>query len=114
MPKWLLLSLVLFVVILTALITYTVNANKQPKKSDVDAAINQAKYLYRLRKERGEDFSIGPCLSNALMPNWVADIAHNPRQSMDDLVENQCPAYVEGRAHHFVELDTNGNLIRAR
>lgn len=114
MPKWLLVALSLVAVILTSLITYTLNSNKQLKKSEIDTAVNQAKYLYQMRIDRSEDLSSGPCLSNALMPDWVADIAHSPRQAIDDLVENQCPAYLEGRAHHFVELDLNGNLIRAK
>lgn len=106
----------LVVVMGVALITLYIN-NTSPtsvKKSELDTAINQAKYLYRSAKEQGRDFSSGPCLSNALMPNWVADIAHHPRQAIDDLPENQCPAYREGRAQHFVELDTEGNLIRAQ
>ncbi len=48
------------------------------------------------------------------LPDWVCDIAHSPRQSeIDDLPENQCSAYREGRAKHFVEVDMNCNLIRA-
>lgn len=103
-------------VIGVALITLYISSTfpKSVKKSELDSAINQAKYLYRLEKEGGRNFQSGPCLSNALMPRWVADIAHQPRQPIDDLPENQCPAYREGRAQHFVELDTEGNLIRAR
>ena len=48
------------------------------------------------------------------MPGWVVDIAHSPRLSIDDLPENQCPAYLQGSAQHFVELDPKGNLIRAK
>lgn len=114
MPKGLLLTLALTVVAVTAFATYISNTANTVKKSELDTAVNQAKYLYGFKKATGEDLSSGPCLSNALMPDWVADIAHNPRQSIDDLAQNQCPAYLEGRARHFVELDLNGNLIRAR
>lgn len=113
LPKSLLVALALTAVILTALITYILNSGGV-KKSDIDIAVNQAKYLYEMEKGKGRDFSTGPCLSNALMPDWVADIAHSPRQTIDDLAANQCPAYLEGRARHFVELDLEGNLIRAR
>lgn len=115
MPKTLLLSISLTVITLTALATLFLNSvsQKSTSKSEIDTAINQAKFLYRQRKEQGQDFSNGPCLSDALMPSWVVDIAHNPRQSIDDYPENQCPAYLEGRADHFVELDLEGNLIRA-
>lgn len=113
LPKSLLVAMALTAVILTALITYILNSGGVTK-SDIDIAVNQAKYFYQMKRSQGEDLSFGPCISNALMPDWVADIAHNPREGIDDLRENQCPAYLEGRAHHFVELDLEGNLIRAR
>ncbi len=115
MPKILLLTTSLAVVILTALATLFLNSGQKTiSKNEVEIAVNQAKHLYDQEKERGRDFSSGPCLSNALMPGWVLDIAHNPRQKIDDLAENQCSAYIEGRAQHFVELDTVGNLIKAK
>ena len=54
------------------------------------------------------------CLSNFLISGWVLDIAHNPREAIDDLPQNQCSAYLSGQAKHFVELDLNGDLIRFR
>jgi hypothetical protein len=42
-----------------------------------------------------------------------ADIAHYPRLAIDDDPANQCAAYRDGTTHHFVELDPEGNLIRA-
>ncbi len=116
MSKLTLLAIALIVIILTGIATIYFN-NREPKgtpKSEIDTAINQARFLYSQRKAMKEDFSTGPCLSNALMPDWVVDIVHSPRLSIDDLPENQCPAYIEGKAHHFVELDTEGNLARAR
>ena len=56
--------------------------------------------------------SNGPCLSNELMPDWVADIAHDPRLPVDNLPENQCSAFRDGKAEHFVELDVNGEVIK--
>lgn len=116
MPKLTLFVIALVVIILTSLATIVFNSSDQKSipKNEIDTVINQAKFLYRQRKEMAEDFSKGPCLSNALMPGWVVDIVHHPRLPGDDLPENQCPAYREGRAQHFVELDTEGNLIRAR
>jgi len=59
----------------------------------------------------------GPCLSDNnpewKVKDWVCDIAHWPRQPVDDLVENQCKDFREGKAHHFVEVDENCNFIRA-
>ncbi len=115
MPKILLLSIALSVIIFTGIATLVFNHKDQkvPSKLEIDTAVNQAQYFYRQRKESGEDFSNGPCLSNALMPGWVVDIVHKPRIPIDDLPENQCPAFIEGKAQHFVELDLNGNLVRA-
>ncbi len=79
-----------------------------------DTAVNQAQHFYDLKEQTQEDLSNGPCLSNALMPGWVADIAHNPRQEVDNLPENQCSNFLEGQAQHFVELDLEGNLIRVK
>ncbi|MEM7825967.1 MAG: hypothetical protein QW412_03890 [Candidatus Aenigmatarchaeota archaeon] len=54
----------------------------------------------------------GPCLSNKIIDNWVCDVAHNPREPVDNIEENQCPEYGK-TAFHFVEVDPNCNFIRA-
>ncbi|MBI2314594.1 hypothetical protein HYU93_00835 [Candidatus Daviesbacteria bacterium] len=116
MPKSVLLILALFVIILTSIVTVLLSSLGQisTPKSEVDSAVNQAQLLYRQKRERGENFSNGPCLSDALMRGWVADVVNNPRLPIDDLPENQCPSYREGRSRHFVELDMEGNLVRAK
>lgn len=125
MPKPLLFFITLGVIILASSFIYTTNLRSEAQErffgqykpgrdAEIDVAINQAKHLYRLKKERGEDLTDGPCLTNALMPGWVVDLVHNPRQAVDDLAQNRCSAYLEGRAKHFIELDLNGNFIRVR
>lgn len=121
MSKPLVFAVSLFVILATATAVYWIEEKSPDKKpykpgvsKEIDTAINQAQNLYRFRKSLNEDFSKGPCLSNDLIPGWVADIVHSPRQPIDDLKENQCSAYLEGRADHFVELDLDGNLIRAK
>ena len=79
-----------------------------------ELAVSAAKELWRIQKLQGSGFSNGPCLSNSVIPGWVADIAHNPRTEVDDKAENQCSAYRDGTAKHFVELDSSGNLIQAQ
>jgi hypothetical protein len=73
--------------------------------------ITKAKAVFARAKARGVDMSPGPCLG-VVAPGWVADVAHNPRQPVDDEPQNQCAAFRGGRAKHFVELDPQGNLIR--
>lgn len=107
--------LTLVILFVTAYLTLVTNNNSSKlSRIEIETATNQAKHLYRQEKDKGRDFSDGPCLSNALMPNWVVDIAHNPRTTIDDLPQNQCPGFREGKAQHFIELDTEGNLIRAQ
>ena len=77
-------------------------------------AITAAKASYEKARLEGRDLSSGPCIADPLpIPNWVADIAHDPRQPVDDDPANQCSKYRSGEAEHFVELDPDGNLIRA-
>ena len=96
----------------TSLFDETAKTYKVGKNSEVDAAVKQAEEIYQQKKEEGVDFSSGPCLSEDFMANWVIDTVHNPRTSVDDNPANQCQAYLQGRAQHFVELDTEGNLVR--
>jgi hypothetical protein len=78
-----------------------------------DEAIRKAKELFEQKKREGVDFSSGPCLSDEIVPDWCVDVAHDPREPIDDEPRNQCRSYREGRVHHFVELDPDGNVIRA-
>lgn len=74
--------------------------------------ILNAQEIYQKAVKQGVDLSSGPCLADDEIPDWVVDVAHNPRQPIDDLPENQCPSYRSGKAKHFVELDPAGNVIR--
>ena len=76
------------------------------------ATIDRAKQAYAAAKARGVDMSRGPCLG-VIEPGWVADVAHDPRQDVDDDPANQCEAYRSGAADHFVELDPDGEFIRS-
>jgi hypothetical protein len=76
-------------------------------------AVDIAQQLFRQKKADGVSMSRGPCLGE-IMPDWVADVVHNPRQPIDEDPDNQCSAYRNGKAHHFVELDTDGNVVRVR
>jgi len=77
-----------------------------------DETIALARVAFHRAEERGVDMSRGPCLG-VIKPGWVADVAHDPRQDVDDEPANQCAAYREGRADHFVELDPRGRYIRS-
>ncbi len=119
MPKLFLFLISLVTILAAAYIIYV--GNPQPQNiykpgvwKEADMAVNQAKVLYQRARDKGEDLSAGPCLSNAVITGWVADIVHSPRLPIDNLPENQCSSFLEGGAKHFVELDTEGNVIRAQ
>jgi hypothetical protein len=88
----------------------------EASQSDQDRAVAEAMKAYHDAKANGTDLSRGPCIAEQLpgLPDWVADLAHDPRQPVDDEPANQCQRFRDGEAHHFVELDTSGNLIRAQ
>lgn len=64
--------------------------------------------------QAAKNLESGPCLLDPEPENknWVCDVAHDPRQDVDNLPENQCKAYLNGTAQHFVEVTTNCKLIR--
>jgi len=82
--------------------------------SDRDKAIAAAKVVFAAQK--GRDLSSGPCIAEQLpgLSDWAADVAHDPRQPVDDQPANQCQSFRDGRTHHFVELTPSGQLIRAQ
>lgn len=57
------------------------------------------------------DFTNGPCLDDNITSGWVCDMAHGPRQAVDDDPANQCPSFGK-TAHHFVEVSENCRIIR--
>jgi hypothetical protein len=63
------------------------------------------------------DLSNGPCLSDDNpewnVEDWVCDVAHSPREAIDNILENQCREFREGKASHFVEVDPNCEFIKA-
>jgi hypothetical protein len=63
----------------------------------------------------GTDLSAGPCLLDPMaeFTDWVCDVAHDPREPVDDLRENQCDAWHAGQARHFIEVTPDCRFIRA-
>jgi hypothetical protein len=89
----------------------------EPSQSEKLQAIGQAQVAFQQAKVAGQDLSAGPCIAESLpapgLSDWVADVAHDPRQPVDDQLQNQCQRFRNGDAHHFVELTPTGQLIRA-
>lgn len=85
---------------------------EKTEKSSNDQAVSQCVAICEMAKNEGKDLSSGPCLAENYVEDWVCDVAHWPRQQVDNLPENQCPTFREGKTHHFVEVDENCKVIR--
>jgi hypothetical protein len=107
--------------LIVALSIYYYYTGISPKISVKQTAINKCIELCEDALAKGIDLGPGPCLSDENpewdIEKWVCDVAHSPREEVDNLRENQCDewwgAYSAGREIHFVEVDPSCNLIRA-
>lgn len=78
------------------------------EKNLIDACIQKCNEV-----RSSQNISNGPCLLNQIEgTDWVCDVAHNPRLAIDNEQKNQCSAYGT-IAKHFIEVDTNCQLIRS-
>jgi hypothetical protein len=104
----------LIVVTVAALLTGC-GGDDSASEGEKDRAVTAAQQAFQQAQASGVDLSRGPCVSESLpgLSGWVADIAHDPREDVDDEPENQCQRYRDGEADHFVELTPEGELIRA-
>lgn len=114
---------VLIIVILSLIISGCTQINIKPKSTNEVQEI-KSRCISLCQEYREEqllraimEIDNGPCLSgnnpNWNISDWVCDIAHNPRQDIDNLPENQCQEYREGRAAHFIEVSPDCEFIKA-
>ena len=106
-------ALLFFLPLVIVLLTPACISHTQDVRS---AAIESCISLCIKAKNDGVNLTSGPCLSDGnpewKVEDWVCDVAHWPRQDVDNQAENQCKSFREGRAHHFVEVDEYCKLIR--
>lgn len=72
-------------------------------------AVSCALSLYDAKKQEGMQFS-SQCLGSC--NDYAVDVVRVPRNNEDNLVENQCLDYKEGKVSNFIELDKEGNIVR--
>ena len=101
------------ILIFSGLILVVILTGCVQQKSEENPAIAKCISECKGRLALGEDLKNGPCISDDIYPSWVCDVAHSPRQQVDNIPENQCSAFRDGKANHFVEVDEGCNLIRA-
>ena len=106
------------ILLLTMVMSGCISGNDDDDVGDDerDRAISAALVVYEEVAGTGVDLSDGPCIAEELedVPGWSVDIAHDPRQEIDNDPANQCQAYRDGQTSHFVELTPEGELIRAQ
>lgn len=102
--------LVFFSILLLPIIFYFINKEEEKKKA-IEICLEEC----RNEILKGRDLFNGPCLLNPIkeLPDWVCDVVNVPRQNIDNLRENQCSYYYEGKAKHFVEVSINCEFVRA-
>jgi hypothetical protein len=77
--------------------------------SEQQQIISCALNLYDGEKNKNITFN-NQCLGTC--GDYAIDIVHSPRTSEDDLPENQCDDYKNGKVGHFLELDKNEEVVR--
>lgn len=70
--------------------------------------IQQALQLYQQKKSEGIQFS-SQCFGS--VGDYAVDIVNVPRAEEDNLAENQCEDYRNGKVKHFIEFDKNGEIV---
>jgi hypothetical protein len=98
-------------VVVTVGVAIALMAVLEPDEAD-EETIALAQAAFDRAQSEGVDMSRGPCLG-VIKEGWVADVAHDPRQPIDDEPQNQCEEFRSGDADHFVELDPQGRYIRS-
>ena len=87
------------------------------EKSTSDKAKDACVELCRSAQNNPQvNMSAGPCLSENgqwSFKDWVCDVAHSPRQAVDDLPENQCAKFRNGDAQFFVEVSPDCRIINS-
>jgi hypothetical protein len=103
------------VLIATTLALAGCGGGSSASQSDQAKAIAETKAAFHKAQSQGQNLSAGPCIAQQLpgLPDWAADVAHDPRQPVDDQPANQCQSFRDGQTHHFVELTPAGTMIRA-
>ncbi|MDD5342432.1 MAG: hypothetical protein PHI73_03810 [Patescibacteria group bacterium] len=104
----------IFLVLICGLIVVLGCGPKSATTKITEQAVSACQKLCQQAKDQGRDLVNGPCLSEEIIDDWVCDIAHDPRLTVDDEAQNQCLAYRNGTAHAFVELTPNCQVIKTR
>lgn len=100
------------IIILLCLLLFVTAAGCE--KPESETLVNECKAACQGALQKSQNLSAGPCLLDPMSNNnWVCDIAHQPREAIDNLRENQCNSWHNGTATHFIELTPECEFIKA-
>lgn len=74
------------------------------------AAVKEALDMFNKEKASGRILS-SQCLGTTTN-NYAVDLVHFPRSQEDNILENQCRDFYEGKVSKFIEVNTNGQIAR--
>ena len=74
-------------------------------------AIRQARSLLDQKLKSGYDLENRPCLAEEIVPGWAVDIVHQPIEEVDNLLQNQCQFYLEGKVKNLILMDEYGHTV---
>jgi len=104
---------IVFAFLLTALI-FVCGFDGCAEKEETEVMKEKCIDACKAALAEGQDLSAGSCLLDPI-PNteWVCDVAHSPREAVDNERENQCNAWHSGEARHFIEVTPECEFIKA-
>ena len=103
---------IFIVIIILAVVLILLMGKKDGEEQDLQQQemINCALEKFSEFKNTGAEID-SQCLG-VCNGQYAVDIVHVPRTAEDNLPENQCEEYREGKVSHFIELDENGGVVR--
>lgn len=114
MEKEILIALLIFLFILVIAAGCEKKPEVKIEPTLQQLLIDECKGACQDALEKGQNLNNGPCLMDPIRDTgWVCDIAHEPREAIDNLRENQCNAWHNGTAKHFIELTPECEFIKA-
>ncbi|MEM4318402.1 MAG: hypothetical protein QW244_01090 [Candidatus Pacearchaeota archaeon] len=103
-----------FFVIAIAILLLLAGCKKETKSESIDSLVEQCLQACQQALTNNISLEHGPCLLDPIpLSDYVCDIAHWPRQAIDNSRENQCNAWYNKTATHFIELTPECKFIRA-
>jgi len=82
-----------------------------PADVPVEDVVQYGQAIWTKLRADGVDLAAGPCLDDGeRYPGWAIDLVRGER--IDNLPENRCPSFEDGKASRLIELSLSGDVVR--